>query len=86
MNLWNLYWQLVNLLGYYDRRKKKKGAWVVDEEHKLKIDPQTIVLEADRKRSLHFGREAARKEEAAILLDNLESSANGRYWMWYSMQ
>lgn len=65
MNLWKLYWKTLHLLGYYDRRKK--DVWVDDTEHKLKINPRTIVLEADRNQSLHFNKDAALKEEAALL-------------------
>ncbi len=64
MGLLKYYWKSVHGLGYFDRHNK--GAWRPDTEHRVKIDYKTIVNESDRKQCLHFGREDAAKEEAAL--------------------
>jgi 2-polyprenyl-3-methyl-5-hydroxy-6-metoxy-1,4-benzoquinol methylase len=58
------YYKLLHWLGYYDRRGKK---WVEDADRRVRIDSRALELEADRKMSLHFTEEDARKEEAALL-------------------
>jgi ubiquinone/menaquinone biosynthesis C-methylase UbiE len=64
MGLSKIYWKAVHGLGYFDRHNK--GAWQPDTEHRVKIDYKTIVNESDRKQCLHFGKDDAAKEEAAL--------------------
>jgi|GEM_PF-5782615 len=64
MNISRYYWKVLHWLGYYDRRRK---SWVEDADRQAKIDQQVVECEVDRKLSVHYGKEDARKEEAALM-------------------
>jgi 2-polyprenyl-3-methyl-5-hydroxy-6-metoxy-1,4-benzoquinol methylase len=64
MGLGRLYYRMLHWLGYYDRRGKK---WAEDADRRVKIDHRAVELEVDRKLSLHFSRDDARKEESALM-------------------